>query len=547
MDTVKIIFSDGSEHIYTKGTTFEEISNDFNSNLDAIGVRINNEIFSLDKKATEDCKIRFITVDNFLGNKMYKSALKFIFEVALHEYGYDITYEHSVPKGILGVIKGDKILTHDDIETIKTEMERIIERNSEIEKLNVLPSEAIKYYHASRQDEKADNIQNINDRVVTLYKLEKYLNYFYTPMPSKTGVIKKFNLVYLGNNRIIILFPNVGDKGELPEYVHYDNILLSFAKGKQWLSALNMPYVTNLNKTIADGTIRNFIQSSELTFSLNVAKVAEEISNKKDIKFVLIAGPSSSGKTTTCHRLASYLQALGYNPISISLDDFFLNRSDTPLNEDGSHDFESLQAIDVPLFNEMIVKLLNNEEVNLPIYNFYTGKREYDTKKTKLKDNSIVLVEGLHALNDELIKEVDKKYKYKIYLSPFIPINIDRHNYISTLDLRLIRRIVRDNRTRGYNAEATIDSWQNVRNGEEKYIFPFIHQADTIINTALAYEVGVLKVYVEPLLYSISSDSKYYEEARRLIVFLKQFFTIPGEYVNDDSILREFIGGKNND
>ena len=282
-------------------------------------------------------------------------------------------------------------------------------------------------------------------------------------------------------------------------------------------------------------------------FSLDIAKVVDEIINNHDIKFILVAGPSSSGKTTTNSKIASYLEALGYDAIKISLDDYFVNREDTPKDENGKYDFECLEAIDVKLFNEDLQRLLNGEEISLPIYNFISGKREYPKKYVKLKENSIFLIEGLHALNDKITEGIDNKYKYRIYLSPFIPINIDMHNYVSTLDLRLLRRIVRDNRTRGYDCLKTIDNWQSVRNGEEKYIFPYIHQADVIINTALAYEVGVLKVYVEPLLLSVGVDSEYYEEARRLIGFLKQFFPIPGEYVNDDSILREFIGGRYND
>ncbi len=549
MEQVKIIFNDNSEHFYAKDTSFYEISKDYQTDNPILGVKINNEVYPLAKKVTSEATVTFFDVDDLIGNKMYKSALKFIFEVALSHYddSLKVTFDHSVPKGMLGTIDSEKILTQIDIDNIKTEMEKIVAEDLIIEKLIVQPNEAIKYYLKVKQYEKADNIQNINDRAVTLYKLNNHLNYFYSEMPYSTGAINKFNLVYLGNNKFIILFPKIGDKGKLPEYVHYDNILNSFAKGKTWLKALNMPYVTDLNKTISNGSIKKFIQSNELTFSLNISKVADEISKNRDLKFILVAGPSSSGKTTTNRRLAAYLSALGYDPINISIDDYFLPRKECPKDEDGKYDFESLQAIDVELFNKDIMKLLNQEEVTLPRFNFLTGEREFYQEKIKLKDNSIILIEGLHALNDELTKGIDKKYKYKIYLSPFIPINIDRHNYISTLDLRLLRRIVRDNRTRGYNVVETIDSWQKVRDGEEKYIFPFIHQADTIINTALAYEVGVLKVYVEPLLYSVRMDSAYYEEARRLINFLKQFYTIPGEYVNDDSILREFIGGKNND
>ena len=548
MENVKVTFNDNTVHEYPKGTLFYTASKDF-AMENIVGYKINNEVFSLDNKILEDVKIDFINTDDLIGNRIYKAGLKFLFQVALDEVfsGFDVLFEHSVPRGMLGVIQGSKILTHEDISLIKLQMSKIIEENEIIHKLNVSVKDAIKYYKEKKEYEKANNIQNISDKVVNLYKLKNEINYFYSLMPYSTEALNKFEIVYLGNNKIILLFPTTKSKGMVPEYVHYDKILESFSNGKKWLDNLGMSYITDLNKDIGSGKIINFIKSCELLFNLNIADVAKDIENGHDIKFVLIAGPSSSGKTTTTSRLAAYFEALGYNPIKISLDDYFVNREDTPKDADEKYDYECLEAIDVKLFNENLTKLLNGESVKCPKYNFMTGLREYYNDEVKMTDKSIFLIEGLHALNDEVTKDIDSKYKYKIYLSPFIPLSIDKHNYVSTLDLRLLRRIVRDNRTRGYDVIKTIDNWQSVRNGEEKYIFPYIHQADVIVNTALAYEPGVLKVYVEPLLLSVSVDSIYYEEARRLVDFLKQFFPIPGEYVNDESILREFIGGKNND
>ena len=548
MDTVKITFADGTVHEYSRDTTFYEMSKDFPME-NIMAVKIDNEVYSLDTKVFEDTKLEFINTNDIIGNKIYKAGLKFLFEVALIETfpELEVSFEHSVPRGMLGVVEGNKIITQEDLQKIKNRMDEIAKEDAIIQKLNVSPKEAIKYYRHFKEYEKADNIQSITDRLATLYKLHKKLNYFYSIMPYSTGSINKYELVYLGKNRIVFIFPTVRSNGEVPEYVHYANIIDSFFKGKKWLENLHMPYISNLNKTIGNGKIKDFIKSNELMFSLDIAKVVDNIISNHDIKFILIAGPSSSGKTTTNSKIASYLEALGYDTIKISLDDYFVNREDTPKDENGKYDFECLEAIDVKLFNEDLQKLLNGEEISLPVYNFISGKREYPKNTVKLKENSIFLIEGLHSLNDKITEGIDNKYKYRIYLSPFIPINIDMHNYVSTLDLRLLRRIVRDNRTRGYDCLKTIDNWQSVRNGEEKYIFPYIHQADVIINTALAYEVGVLKVYVEPLLLSVGVDSIYYEEARRLIGFLNQFFPIPGEYVTDDSILREFIGGKYND
>lgn len=548
MEKVKVTFQDNTIHEYEKEVSFYEISKDIDMN-NIMGFKIGNEVFSLDCKATNDCKIEFINTNDIIGNKIYKAGLKFLFEVALLETfpELEISYEHSVPRGMLGVVSGNKILTQDDLNKIKSKMADLVEEDEKIEKINVSPKEAIKYYQVTNELEKASNIQSISDKMVTLYKLHNRLNYFYSIMPYSIGSIDKYELIYLGNNRIVFLFPSVNSNGIVPEYVHYDKIIDSFLEGKKWLDNLNMPYISDLNKTIGNGKIKDFIRSNELIFSLNIAKAVDNIISNRDIKFILISGPSSSGKTTTTSRISSYLEALGYNTIKISLDDYFVDRDKNPVDENGKYDFECLEAIDVESFNNDLNRLLNGEEITLPTYNFITGKREYSKDKVMMKENTIFLIEGLHALNDDLTINVEDKYKYKIYLSPFIPLNIDEHNYVSTIDLRLLRRIVRDNRTRGYDIFKTIDNWQKVRYGEEKYIFPYIHQANVIINTALAYEIGVLKVFVEPLLLSVGVDSNYYEEARRLIDFLKQFFPIPGEYVNDESILREFIGGKYND
>lgn len=547
MDTVEIVF-EGAKHYYKKDTLYYEICKD-SSVENIVGVRIGNEVFSLDKTAFNSSEAEFINYNDLIGNKIYKSGLKFLFQVALEELypNLSIHYEHSVPRGMLGEIVGEEILSQDDISRIKGKMSEIIEHDERIEKLNVNPKEAIKYYKLKGEDEKAGNIQNISDKMVTLYKLRDKLNYYYSLMPYSTGVINKFDLVYLGNNRIIFLFPAVGKGSNVLEYVHYDKIIDSFLNGKNWLCSMKTPYITDLNKMVGTEKINDFIHSCELMFTLNISKIVEKIIKNKEIKFILIAGPSSSGKTTTCSRISDNLTALGYHPIKISLDDYYVNRVDTPKDENGKYDYERIDALQIERFGNDLKDLLDGKEVTPPVYNFITGMSEVSKRKLKMQDNSIFLIEGLHAINEELTEAIDKKYKFKIYLSPFIPLNIDKHNYVSTLDLRLIRRIVRDNRTRGYSAEETITNWQSVRRGEENYIFPFIHQADVIVNTALAYELGVMKVYVEPLLLSVDVNSKYYEEARRLIDFLKQFFTISSECVNDDSILREFIGGLKND
>ncbi len=545
MEKILITLNTGEKKEFPLNTTYYEISKGFNLEKNILGVKINNEILSLNDKATNDALVTFVDLNDLSGSKIYKSGLEFIFEVALKKTfkDLDITYQHSVPKGFLGEVEGNHVITQEDLLKIKNEMAKLVSEDIPFRKLNIKKKEAIDFYKKMGELEKAENVRNISDKVVTLYELLGFYNYYYSEMPYSTGSITKYEIVYLGRNRLIFVIPSNRTKGILPEYVHYDNIINSFLVGKNWLETLKMQYINSINNTIGNGKIKDFIKSCELVFNINISKVADDVTNNRNIKFILIAGPSSSGKTTTTKRLSSYLMAKGYDPVKISIDDYFLDRVDTPKDEFGNYDFECLTAIDLDLFNRDLQKLLNNEEINMPTYNFISGKKEYNDNYIKLKENSIILIEGLHALNDDLLPGIDKKYKYKVYLSPFIPLNIDRHNYISTIDLRLIRRIIRDNRTRGYDINKTIHNWQKVRDGEERNIFPYIHQADTIINTALPYEVGVEKVYVEPLLRSINVESIYYEEAKRLLNFLKTFFPIPGEYVNKDSILREFIGG----
>lgn len=544
MNLIKITLNSGETKEVKKGLTYYEISKIFGFK-EALAIKARNDIISLTEIANEDITLSFIDVTDLYGGDIYKSGLKLVFQVALKRAfpEAEVYYEHSVPRGMLAEINYNKSLTQDDIFKIKSIMAQIIIEDTLIKKFNVRKKEAIAFYNKNKEFEKADNISNISDKVITLYELDGTYNYFYSDMPYSTGVMSQYDIVYLGKNKLVFLIPNGKTNGKVPEYVHYDNIINSFLESKSWLALLNMPYVTNLNLTVGNGKIKKFINSSEIMFNQNISKVVEEITLNKNIKFVMIAGPSSSGKTTTTKRLVDYLSTKGYDPIAISTDDYFLDRNEMVKKENGEYDFECLEAIDLNYFNQDLKKLLSGEVINLPQYNFITGKKQMTTKSIKLKEKSIILIEGLHSLNDNLIFDVDNKEKYKIYLSPFIPLSVDRHNYISTIDLRLLRRIVRDNRTRGYGVATTIHNWQTVRKGEEKNIFPFIHQADTIINTALAYEVGVLKIYIEPLLLTVGIDSAYFMEARRLLSFLKQFFPIPGEFVNKDSILREFIGG----
>ncbi|MCR5787670.1 MAG: nucleoside kinase [Bacilli bacterium] len=546
MSTIKITFSDGTTKEYEKGVTYELVSRDFKGKYPYVGVSVDNVIFSLADKPETDVKVDFIDFFDPLGAKMYKCGVEFILEVALKELFKDseIYFLHSHPKGVYAEIKSTHVFTDDDIRRIKSKMSQIVQENKPIKRFNVTKKDAIKFYTNKGYLEKASNIQNFSENICTFYVLEDYVNYFYSEMPSSTGVINLYDIKYIGDNKIVILLPNALTQGRVPEFIKYDGIINSFEDTQNWLECLGKRFLCNINDDISNSKIRDFMNVSELKFNDDIRNVVKEVTRRGNIKFVMIAGPSSSGKTTTTKRLKTYFDCCGYDTIVISTDDYFVDRDKNPKDENGNYDFECLHAVDTVRLNKDIKDLLEGKEVSMPVYDFVTGTSKETGEKVKLTEKSIVLIEGLHSLNDDLVPVIDNEAKYKVYISPFIGVNIDRHNYISTTDLRLIRRIVRDNRTRGRKVEDTISYWQSVRKGEVKYIFPYIHQADVILNTALSFEIGVLEVYAIPLLLSVGIDSEYHEEARRLLNFLKEFCPIPSEYVSKDSILREFIGGE---
>ena len=515
------------------------------TNRTIIGVKVDGEIVDMFTKLKKDTYLDFFDTNTIDGYKIYQAGLKFVLEVSLNKVfgdNIEITFNHSIMRGIHVRVISDKVITDEDVVTIKKEMDRIINSNVEIQKMIVLKKEAYSYYEKTNNLEKAYNIHNEINEFVTLYKLENKINYFYIEMPPRTKILNKYDLVNLDNNELVLLFPTLEKADSVPPYVHYEKVIDVFRQEKAWLVNLGVPFVYQINKKVMNGNITDLIRLSETNYDNKLYDIAKKIIAKHS-KYVMLSGPSSSGKTTTTKKLALTLESLGIKTLTISVDDYFKNREDSPRNPDGSYNFECLEAIDTPKLNVDLKALANGEEVILPIYNFKAGKREYHKKPTKLIKGTIILMEGLHCLNDKLTFDIPKEDKYLIYLSPFMPVNIDRHNYISTTDLRLIRRMIRDNRTRGYDVSKTIDYWQSVRNGEEKYIFPYLDRADIIINTALVYELGVLKVFAEPILYSVPNDSPYYEEARRLIKFLNSYFPITSEYVSNNSVLREFIGG----
>ena len=525
-------------------TTLYDLIKRLNKTDDIIACSINNEIVELSYKLKEDTKLKLISIKDRMGAKIYRSGLKFIYITAIKElFGIntDVKLLHSLDKGIYTRIDLD--LTVDIVKDIKTKMEELVSRDLKFEKITTSRKEAIKYFNEVKEKEKSSMYKQMTGDALTLYNLLNYYNYFYTKMPYSTGIIKSFDLTLTKDKGVMLEYPSTYDM-KIPPYTHMDQVLNVFKEYGRWADTLGVKYVSDVNNVVIEGKIKEFIELNEIKQNNDLLKIASEIEkNLNNIKLVLIAGPSSSGKTTTSKKLSLYLKSKGINPFVLSTDDFFKNRIDTPKNENGEYEYDIPEALDIDLFNEKLTSLIKGEETLLPTYNFLTGEKEYKHAPVSLKNRDLIIVEGIHTLNEMLTSKIDRKNKLKIYISPFTPLDLDRHNHVSTVDLRLIRRLVRDYRTRGYNAEETLKNWRVVRRSEEKYIFPYQKEADIVLNTALIYELGVLKTYAVPILFSVSYHSEYYSEALRIINFLKSFLNISDSMLPETALLREFVGG----
>lgn len=538
---VKLIYEDGKITNVEIGTKVSEILKANNDN-NIIGLRVNGKAVPTDFEICEDSLISFINIDSRIGRKIYIKGLEFLYLLAVQELYGDYTkvsVKHSLDKAIYTELNINKTISGDTVDEIKKRMKKLVAEDLPIIKISSTREDIIEHVTKLNEQEKALNYKYMTSDVVTLYELKDIYNYFYYIMPVSTKVLDKFDLTFIEPKGIVLSYPI---NGVIPKYTSTEKVLKSFKDYQNKLSKIGINYASDINNLVINGKIRDYIQIDEMIYQEDINEIVNKVVNNRKIKGIFISGPSSSGKTTTSKRLSLSLKAKGIETILISTDDYYVNRVDTPKDEDGEYDFEIVEALDYKLFNRDLKKLLNYEEVKLPTYNFITGEREYKNSSVKLEKGQVAIVEGLHAINEKLNSVLDKHNKLKIYISPFTPISIDRHNHISTTDLRLLRRLVRDNRTRGYNAKATLDKWIKMRKSEEKNIYPYQRSADIILNTSLAYEIGVLKTYAEPLLYSIDSDDENYEEAVRILNFLKGFLNIASEYVPNTSVLREFIG-----
>ncbi len=534
----------GEEKEVSKNTTYLELSRMYQSNFKnpIIIAKQNNQYKELNEKVDEEGNIEFCDYQDREANRIYLNGLVYLTIYAFKDlYGGKIRVKHSLDKGLY--IETDVKIDEEKISFLKKRMHELVAMNLPIDKINVDRLDAIKYFKSIKDPSKVGLMKYNTNTYVTLYKLGNLYNFFFSNMPISTGVLNSFDLKYLNEEGFVLLFPTVYMNDSIKEYVHHPKIFEVFSEYHDWAKLMNIDNSYSLNELVSGGNIGNLIRMDETLQSNKLLNIAKDIYSKRDkIKIILIAGPSSSGKTTTCNKLGMYLRSFGLVPHTVSMDDYFLKREDTPKTPEGEYDFEALEAVDLPLFDSQMKELLEGKEVTMPIYNFLLGQQEF-RKKLKLGKDDILMIEGIHGLNPEILTSIPRENKYKIYISPLTGLNLDNHNRISTTDNRLLRRIVRDNKTRGYGVVETIKRWPEVRKGEEKYIFPYQDEADCIFNSAFIYELGVLKTYVEPLLYSVDSNSEYYNEAKRLINMLKMFLPIPSEDIPKDSLLREFIGG----
>lgn len=505
---------------------------------------INNKLRELSYKVKEDCNIKFIDTTNADGSRVYSRTMSFIFIMACNEL-FDkarVTIEHSLSRGLYCEVHTNAKLQDFDLKNIKNKMQYIIDKNYKIEKISTTKSNAIKIFEEHGMYEKAELLRYKEHDDVKIYKCNNYINHFYGHMLPSTGYIKTFDLKQYENG-VILLGPSESDKTKVKEYVPQPKLANIYKEAEEWAKVIDVDKVITLNKIIENNQYGEVIRTVEALHEKKLSQIADMIKEKKK-RVVLIAAPSSSGKTSFANRLCIHLKVNGLKPVSISLDDYFLNREDTPLDEFGKYDFESIYAIDLEKFNSDLKSLLDGKEVNLPKFNFKTGKREENYKKLKIKENQPIILEGIHGLNPILTSSIHDEDKFKIYISALTQINLDDYNRIPTTDLRLIRRMVRDYNFRGYSAKHTIINWDSVRRGEKKNIFPYQEEADIIFNSACVYELAVLKKYAKPLLEEINSDDEAYIEANRLLKFLQYFIELEDTSdIPSTSILREFIGG----
>lgn len=544
-DTVLLTFPRNIRKEYPKGTKLQEIAKDFSKDFrsDIVGAIVNNELKELWVEIQKDCSLQFIDRTTAYGNRFYSRSLAFLFIIAAKEVfkGCRVTVEHSLNKGLYCEVHKGKPLTQEDITKIEEKMWELQKMDLPFEKRKITSAEAIKIFESTEQLDKVNLIRYRKKKNINVYSCHGYYDYFYGYMVPSTGYLKLFELKF-NEPGLVLRFPEKSAPNELPAYIEQKKLFSIFREFEKWGKILELENISHLNDAIKYGRINELIAVAEGLHEKKIAQIADMIAAHGNKKLVLIAGPSSSGKTTFAQRLSVQLRVNGLKPVAISIDDFFKNRVDTPIGEDGEYDFETIDAIDIDTFNDVIMRLIKGEEVEMPVFNFHTGNREWKGKKLKISEEQVLVVEGIHGLNEILTQYIPREQKFKVYISALTHLSIDDHNRIPTSDLRLIRRIVRDFQFRSADALSTIKRWDSVRRGEDKYIYPFQEEADIMFNSSLVYELAMLNQVALPQLEKIDNSVPEYIEAKRLTKFLQYFLEADINAIPTNSILREFLG-----
>ena len=534
---------------YAEGTTYRTIAEEFQKDYDAriVLAMVDLKLNELQKKLNKDCTIVFKTVKDRTGYKTYRRSaclllIKAIHDVVGEEKLKKIKIEFSISKGYYVNAYGDFVIDQAFLDRVKARMDEMVAADIPITKKSFALDDAVAMFKKRGMKDKERLFRYRRASRVNIYGLEDFEDYYYGYMLPSTGYIDAYEL-YLYDTGFVIQMPIRKEPGIVPPFVPQNKLYQTMKEATEWGDALGIDTVGALNDKICEGNFHDLILVQEALQESKIADIADDIVKRGGKKFVMIAGPSSSGKTTFSHRLSIQLRAHGLIPHPIGVDDYFVDREKTPRDENGDYNFECLEAIDVEGFNRDLSALLNGETVELPSFNFKTGKREYKGNYKTLGPEDILVIEGIHGLNDKLSYALPAESKYKIYISALTSLNVDEHNRIATTDGRLIRRMVRDARTRGASAQKTLSMWQSVRRGEEENIFPYQESADAMFNSALIYELAVLKQFAEPLLFSVAKDDPEYQEAKRLLKFLEYFLGVSSESLPNNSIIREFVGG----
>ena len=539
----------GETRMYPEGTTYREIvdESDIHTEAPVILVMVNGKLRELQKRLKSDCTLEFVTTKDHIGFETYKRSvclvlLRAIYDVAGRENVDKVMIHYSVGNGYYFTMEGKAALDQDFLDKVKLQMHKLADECTPIGKRSVNTDEAVALFYKHRMYDKEKLFRFRRVSKVNIYNIGYYDDYFYGYMADHAGYVQYFDLK-LYDEGFVLELPERKNPSVIPPFQPQDKIFHVQKESQEWAEKMDISYVGDLNDRITKEGISNILLVQEALQEAKISDIAQRIVSEGNKKFIMIAGPSSSGKTSFSHRLSIQLTAHGMKPHPIGVDNYFKNREDTPFDEFGEKNYECLEAIDVEQFNKDMLALLNGERVELPVFNFKTGLREYKGDFLQLGKDDVLVIEGIHGLNDKLSYALPAESKFKIYISALTQLNIDEHNRIPTTDGRLIRRIVRDARTRGTSAKETIARWPSVRRGEEANIFPYQEEADVMFNSALVYELACLKVYAEPLLFGIDKSEPEYLEAKRLLKFLDYFISVPSEDIPHNSLLREFVGG----